>query len=71
MAVISKKETIDGQLTEMMKGRKKVNGRVQRYYVLDIDHIRSKMAKEGYIETFKPTVLSTHEHLDVMDDDLY
>jgi hypothetical protein len=71
MAVISKKETIDGQLTEMMKGRKKVNGRVQRYYVLDIDHIRSKMAKEGYIEAFKPTVLSTHEHLDVIDDDLY
>ena len=71
MAVISKKETVDGQLTEMMKGRKKVNGKVLRYYVLDADHIRSKMANEGYIEAVKPTVLSTHEHLDVMDDDLY
>ena len=34
-------------------------------------HVRSKMAKEGYIEAFKPTVLSTHEDLDVIDDDLY
>jgi hypothetical protein len=29
------------------------------------------MAEEGYIEAFKPTVLGTHEHLDVIDDDLY